>query len=52
MLRFYLLGSAAEFGLFSLLLQLIEPLRHAHWFDECQADSLYKSRADSSRRES
>src|SRR6267143_849426 len=44
MLRFYLLGSAAEFGLFSFLLQLIEPLRHAHWFEKCQVDSLYKSR--------
>jgi hypothetical protein len=45
MLRFDLLGSAAELGLFSFLLQLIEPLSHAHWFDECEVDSLYKSRA-------
>jgi hypothetical protein len=49
MLRFDLLGSAAEFGLLSFLPQLIEPLRHAHWFDVCEVDSLYKSRADSSR---
>jgi hypothetical protein len=44
MLGFYLLGSAAELGLFSFFLQLIEPLRHAHWFEDCDADSLYKSR--------
>src|SRR2546426_3934036 len=52
MLRFYLLGSAAELSLFSFLLQLIEPLSHTHWFDECGVGSLYKSRAGSSRRES
>src|SRR5437667_266978 len=52
MLRLYLLGSAAELSLFSFLLQLIEPLRHTHWFDECEVDSLYKSRAGSNRRES
>src|SRR6266566_5244603 len=51
MLRLYLLGSAAELSLLSLLLELIEPLRHAHWFEECEADSLYKSRDGSSRRE-
>ena len=51
-LRLYLLRSAAELSLFSFLLKLIEPLRHAHWFEECEADSFYKSRGRfySSRR--
>src|SRR2546425_4339051 len=43
-LRLNLLGSAAELSLLSSLLQLIEPLSHAHWFEECEVDSLYKSR--------
>src|SRR5437879_2274727 len=43
-LRYYLLGSAAKLSLFSFLLQLIEPLSNAHWFDESEVDSLYKSR--------
>src|SRR5437870_13889564 len=35
-LRLNLLGSAAKLSLFSFLLQLIEPLSHAHWFDESE----------------
>src|SRR5207253_10316439 len=48
-LRLNLLGSAAELSLFAFLLQLIEPLSHAHWFEECEVDSLYKSRAGCGR---
>src|SRR5439155_23639211 len=44
-LRLNLLGAAAGLSLFAFLLQLIEPLSHAHWFEECEVDSLYKSRA-------
>src|SRR5437588_10572550 len=51
-LRLNLLGSAAELRLFAFLIQLIEPLSRAHWFDECEGDTLYKSRAGSSGLES
>src|SRR5437762_14310655 len=44
-LRLNLLGSAAELSLFAFLLQLIEPLSHAHWFEECEVDFLFTSRA-------
>src|SRR2546430_5137127 len=51
MLRLYLLRSAAELRLFSFLLQLIEPLSHAHWFEECEAIPCIKAGVDSSRSE-
>src|SRR5205809_7643443 len=51
-LRLSHLGSAAELWQFSFLLQLIEPLSHTHWFDECEVGSLYRSRAGANRRES
>ncbi len=49
MLRFNLLGPTAEFGLFPFLLQLIEPLSHAHWFEESESIPCIKAGLDSSR---